>query len=171
MVRTKQTAKKSLPARGKLMKLRTKRDRISGAKHKVRSDAANESTSVIKKRRYKPGMRALQEIRRLQRTVNLLMPRAPFQRLVREIAMNVSEKNVDLRFQSLAISALQVCDLAQIYTKYVCTVDHKEAAEVYLTCLFEDTNLAAIHAKRVTIFPKDIQFVRRLRGEFARFGR
>ncbi|EJW88184.1 histone H3 [Wuchereria bancrofti] len=153
MVRTKQTAKKSLPARGKLMKLRTKRDRISGAKHKVRSDAANESTSVIKKRRYKPGMRALQEIRRLQRTVNLLMPRAPFQRLVREIAMNVSEKNVDLRFQSLAISALQ------------------EAAEVYLTCLFEDTNLAAIHAKRVTIFPKDIQFVRRLRGEFARFGR
>ncbi|VDN82758.1 unnamed protein product [Brugia pahangi] len=158
MVRTKQTAKKSLPARGKLMKLRTKRDRISGVKHKVHSDAANEST--IKKRRYKPvecvrcsGMRALQEIRRLQKTVNLLMPRAPFQRLVREIATNVSEKNVDLRFQSLAISALQ------------------EAAEVYLTCLFEDTNLAAIHAKRVTIFPKDIQFVRRLRGEFARFGR
>lgn len=53
-------------------------------------------------------MRALQEIRRLQKTVNLLMPRAPFQRLVREIAMNVAKKNVDLRFQSLAISALQV---------------------------------------------------------------
>lgn len=47
----------------------------------------------------------------------------------------------------------------------------QEAAEVYLTCLFEDTNLAAIHAKRVTIFPKDIQFVRRLRGEVVRFGR
>uniref|UniRef100_A0A915PYN6 Histone H2A/H2B/H3 domain-containing protein n=1 Tax=Setaria digitata TaxID=48799 RepID=A0A915PYN6_9BILA len=153
MARTKQTAKKSLPARGKLIKLRAKRERISGTKHKVRSnEVADESTSVIKKRRYKPGMRALQEIRRLQRTVNLLMPRAPFQRLVREIAMNMSEKNMDLRFQSLAISALQ------------------EAAEVYLTCLFEDTNLAAIHAKRVTIFPKDVQFVRRLRGEIARFG-
>ncbi|KAL3997963.1 histone H3.3 type a [Acanthocheilonema viteae] len=152
MVRTKQTAKKSLPTRGKLMKLRAKRERISGTKHKVQDEVSGENTSIIKKRRYKPGMRALQEIRRLQKTVNLLIPRAPFQRLVREIAMNVSEKNVDLRFQSLAISALQ------------------EAAEVYLTCLFEDTNLAAIHAKRVTIFPKDIQFVRRLRGEVTRFG-
>ncbi|CAG9539229.1 unnamed protein product [Cercopithifilaria johnstoni] len=152
MVRTKQTAKKSLPTRGKLMKLRAKRERITGTKHKVHGEAPGENTSFIKKRRYKPGMRALQEVRRLQKTVNLLIPRAPFQRLVREIAVNVSEKNVDLRFQSLAISALQ------------------EAAEVYLTCLFEDTNLAAIHAKRVTIFPKDIQFVRRLRGELTRFG-
>ncbi|MCP9260050.1 hypothetical protein DINM_003435 [Dirofilaria immitis] len=134
MARTKQTAKKSLPARGKLMKLRAKRERINGTKHKVQnSEPIVENISVIKKRRYKPGMRALQEIRRLQRTVNLLMPRAPFQRLVREIAMN-------------------------------------EAAEVYLTCLFEDSNLAAIHAKRITIFPKDIQFVRRLRGEITRFG-
>lgn len=47
----------------------------------------------------------------------------------------------------------------------------QEAAEIYLTCLFEDTNLAAIHAKRVTIFPKDMQFVRRLRGENVKFGR
>lgn len=53
-------------------------------------------------------MRALQEIRRLQRTVNLLIPRAPFQRLVREIALNVLNKGEDLRFQSVAISALQV---------------------------------------------------------------
>ncbi|VDK71486.1 unnamed protein product [Gongylonema pulchrum] len=98
-------------------------------------------------------MRALQEIRRLQRTVDLLIPRAPFQRLVREIAMDVAEKHLDIRFQFAAITALQ------------------EAAEVYLTCLFEDTNLAAIHGKRVTIFPKDIQFVRRLRGEIARYGR
>ncbi|VDK71376.1 unnamed protein product [Litomosoides sigmodontis] len=153
MVRTKQTAKKSLPTRGKLLRLRTKRERISGAKHKDHNEVSGGNTSLVKKRRYKPGVRALQEVRRLQRTVNLLIPRAPFQRLVREIAMNVSETSVDLRFQSLAISALQ------------------EAAEVYLTCLFEDTNLAAIHAKRVTIFPKDIQFVRRLRGEVVRFGR
>lgn len=55
MVRTKQTAKKSLPTRGKLMKLRAKRERISGAKHKIHSATAGESTSIIKKRRYKPG--------------------------------------------------------------------------------------------------------------------
>lgn len=55
MVRTKQTAKKSLPARGKLMKLRAKRERINGTKHKVHGKASNENTSVIKKRRYKPG--------------------------------------------------------------------------------------------------------------------
>lgn len=153
MVRTKQTARKTFPPRGKLMKLRTKRERVSGAKLKVRSDVASENTPAIKRRRYKPGIRALQEIRRLQRTVNLLIPRAPFQRLVREIALNILNKGEDLRFQSIAITALQ------------------EAAEVYLTCLFEDTNLAAIHAKRVTIFPKDIQFVRRLRGEVVLFGR
>jgi histone H3 len=67
-----------------------------------------------------------------------------FQRLVREIAQDFK---TDLRFQSSAVMALQ------------------EAAEAYLVSLFEDTNLAAIHAKRVTIQPKDIQLARRLRGE------
>jgi len=55
----------------------------------------------------------------------------------------------DLRFQSHAVLALQ------------------EAAEAYLVGLFEDTNLCAIHAKRVTIMPKDIQLARRIRGERA----
>lgn len=68
----------------------------------------------------------------------------PFQRLVREIAQDFK---TDLRFQSSAIGALQ------------------EAAEAYLVSLFEDTNLCAIHAKRVTIMPKDIQLARRIRGE------
>lgn len=81
------------------------------------------------------------------------MPRAPFMRLVREIARQVAPKHVDLRFQASAISALQ------------------EATEAYLTLLFEDTNLAAIHAKRVTIFPKDMQIVRRIRGEVIKYGR
>ncbi len=53
----------------------------------------------------------------------------------------------DMRVQSHAIQALQ------------------EASEAYLTALFEDTNLCAIHAKRVTIMPKDIQLARRIRGE------
>ncbi|VDM96114.1 unnamed protein product [Thelazia callipaeda] len=127
MVRTKQTAKKSLPPSERLTRLRAKRDLISDNKHKMHRIAGG----IVAKRRYKPGMRALKEIRHLQRTTNLLIARAPFQRLVREIA---------------------------------------EAAEVYLTCLFEDANLAAIHGKRVTVFPKDIQFVRRLRGETVRYG-
>ncbi len=55
----------------------------------------------------------------------------------------------DLRFQSSAILALQ------------------EASESYLVSLFEDTNLCAIHAKRVTIMPKDMQLARRIRGERA----
>ena len=69
---------------------------------------------------------------------------APFQRLVREIAQDMMS---DLRFQSTALLALQ------------------EAAESYLVGLFEDTLLCAVHAKRVTIMPKDIQLARRLRGE------
>ncbi|XP_009975984.1 PREDICTED: histone H3.3-like [Tauraco erythrolophus] len=72
--------------------------------------------------------------------------RRPFQRLVREIAQDFK---TDLRFQSSAVMALQ------------------EASEAYLVGLFEDTNLCAIHAKRVTIMPKDIQLARRIRGERA----
>nr|pir hypothetical protein K03A1.1 - Caenorhabditis elegans [Caenorhabditis elegans] len=89
---------------------------------------------------------ALREIRRYQKSTELLIRRAPFQRLVREIAQDFK---TDLRFQSSAVMALQ------------------EAAEAYLVGLFEDTNLCAIHAKRVTIMPKDIQLARRIRGERA----
>ena len=87
---------------------------------------------------------ALREIRRYQKSTELLIRKLPFQRLVREIAQDFK---TDLRFQSSAIGALQ------------------EASEAYLVSLFEDTNLAAIHAKRVTIQPKDIALARRLRGE------
>ncbi|QCE12646.1 histone H3 [Vigna unguiculata] len=76
----------------------------------------------------------------------LLIQKLPFQRLVREIAQDFK---TDLRFQISAVSALQ------------------EAAEAYLVGLFEDTNLCAIHTKRVTIMPKDIQLARRIRGERA----
>ena len=89
---------------------------------------------------------ALREIRKYQKSTDLLIRKAPFQRLVREVAQDY--KN-DLRFQSTAVLALQ------------------EAAESYLVGLFEDTNLCAIHAKRVTIMPKDIQLARRIRGERA----
>ncbi|OEH79615.1 histone H3 [Cyclospora cayetanensis] len=81
---------------------------------------------------------------RYQKSTDLLIRKLPFQRLVREIAQDFK---TDLRFQSSAVLALQ------------------EAAEAYLVGLFEDTNLCAIHAKRVTIMPKDIQLARRIRGE------
>ena len=97
----------------------------------------------IKKRAH-PGAVALSEIKFLQRTTELLLRKAPFQHLIKDIAQ--AEKT-DIRFQSAAISALQ------------------EAAEAYLVGLFEDTNLCAIHAKRVTIMTKDMQLARRIRGE------
>lgn len=109
------------------------------------SHMTNKITGGVKKpHRYKPGTVALREIRRYQKSTELLIRKLPFQRLVREIAQDFKS---DLRFQSSAIGALQ------------------ESVEAYLVSLFEDTNLCAIHAKRVTIQSKDIQLARRLRGE------
>lgn len=99
-----------------------------------------------KKRRYRPGTKALREIRTFQKSTELLMRKLPFQRLVREIA---DRFETDLRFQSAAISALQ------------------EASEAYIVGLFEDANYCALHGKRVTIMPKDMQLARRIRGERA----
>jgi len=101
-------------------------------------------SSSEKKHRFRPGTVALREIRKFQKSTELLIRRLPFQRLVREVAQ---EKASELRFQTQAVLALQ------------------EAAEAYLVGLFEDTNLCAIHAKRVTIMPKDMQLARRLRCE------
>ena len=99
---------------------------------------------VKRAHRFRPGTVALREIRRFQKSTELLVRKLPFQRLVREIA---NDFKTDLRFQSSAVLALQ------------------EAAEAYMVGLFEDTNLCAIHAKRVTIMPKDMQLARRIRGE------
>ena len=104
---------------------------------------------VKKPHRYRPGTVALREIRRFQKSTDLLIRKAPFQRLVRQMVQNDLSLNVrsDLRFQSTAMLALQ------------------EAAEAYLINVFEWTNLAAIHAKRVTIMPKDMQLAMRIRGD------
>ncbi|KAF2094009.1 histone H3-like centromeric protein cse-4 [Rhizodiscina lignyota] len=104
------------------------------------------------KRRYKPGTQALREIRKYQRSTDLLLLKLPFARLVREVAMNMVPTGEMLRWQSQAIQALQ------------------EAAEAFLVHLFEDTNLCAIHAKRVTIMQKDIQLARRIRGAWGGLG-
>lgn len=99
---------------------------------------------VKKPHRYRPCTVALREIRRYQKSVDLLLPKLPFQRVVREIAQQYRS---DFRLQSVAVAALQ------------------EASEAYLVSLFEDTQLCAIHAKRVTIMPKDMQLARKIRGE------
>lgn len=109
-----------------------------------KKDNNGAATGVKKPHRYRPGTVALREIRKYQKSTDLLIRKLPFQRLVREIAQDFKP---DLRFQSTAILALQ------------------EATEAYLVSLFEDTNLCAFHAKRVTIMPQDIHLARRLRGE------
>ncbi|KAF1957325.1 histone-fold-containing protein [Byssothecium circinans] len=100
------------------------------------------------KKRFKPGTVALREIRRYQKTVDLLLLKAPFQRLVREICQRVTTEDGPNRWQSQAVQALQ------------------EATEAFLVSLFHDANLCAIHAKRVTIQQKDIQLARRLRANW-----
>jgi len=130
-----------IPKRSKLDMMREYRASQEAAGVTVTAPAAN---IPIKKPRYRPGENSIREIRRYQKSTELLVRKLPFQRLIREIAQNYKS---DLRFQGSAIMALQ------------------EAAESYLVGLFEDTNLCAIHAKRVTILPKDIQLSRRIRGE------
>ena len=172
MARTKQTARKSTGGKAPRKQLATKAARKSapatGGVKKVCGSCVKHCSwcrrclisfvipsipppcltfaSVLQPHRYRPGTVALREIRKYQKSTELLIRKLPFQRLVREIAQDFK---TDLRFQSSAVLALQ------------------EAAEAYLVGLFEDTNLAAIHAKRVTIMPKDIQLARRIRGERA----
>ncbi|MCO5560898.1 hypothetical protein L7F22_014518 [Adiantum nelumboides] len=98
---------------------------------------------VKKPHRFKAGTVALREIRKYQKSTELLMRKIPFQRVVREIAQDYK---TDLRFQSHGVLALQ------------------EACEAFLVGLFEDANLCAIHAKRVTIMPKDMQLAQRIRN-------
>ena len=118
----------------------------AGTSHGSQKSTPAGSRGVKQPHRYRPGTVALREIRRYQKSTELLIRKLPFQRLVHEIAQDFK---TDLRFQSAAVMALQ------------------EASEAYLVGLFEDSNLCAIHAKRVTIMPKDIQLARRIRGERA----
>ena len=130
MSRTKETAAKSSASKG------------SAKKAKVSKSASGNS--VKRTHRYRPGTVALREISRYQRGTELLLRKAPFQRLVREISLVGKD---GLRFQSAAVLAIQ------------------EATEAYMISLLADTNLCAIHTRRVTVMPKDLHLARRLRGE------
>ncbi|KAL0236176.1 hypothetical protein GEMRC1_002758 [Eukaryota sp. GEM-RC1] len=123
MARTKQTSRKTTSTK-------TPRKHLA---HKAARKAAPTTGGIKKPHRYRPGTVALREIRKFQKSTELLIRKLPFQRLVREIAQEFGN---ELRFQAVAIGALQ------------------EAAEAYLVGVFEDTNLCAIHAKESLLCPR-----------------
>ena len=131
MARVKQTARKSTGGKAPRKQLSTKAAR----------KAAPAIGGCKKPHRYRPGTVALREIRKYQKSTDLLLCKLPFQRFVREVTQNVRG---DLRFQATALAASQ------------------EASKAYLIGLLEDTNLCAIHARRVTIMPKDLQLSRQI---------
>jgi histone H3 len=130
--RTKATARKSTGG-----KAPRKAISLTGPARKK----APEVGDVKKPHRFHPGTVALREIRRYQKSTALLIRKLPFQRFVREIAQDIK---TDLRFQASAMAALQ------------------ESLEAYLVGMMENSNLSAIHAKRVTVMPKDIELANRL---------
>jgi len=142
MTKAKMTARKSTGGKAPRKLLATKAPRKS---HGGKAPRTPGTPRTPGKRRYRPGTRALMEIRRYQRNTDLLIPKMPFSRVIREIAQSLGSTK-DLRFQSTAIMCLQ------------------EAAEAFLVTLFEDSVLCAIHAKRVTLMPKDMDLARRIRG-------
>lgn len=109
----------------------------------------NEEEPVKQKiiERYPPGVRAMKEIRKYQYSTELLISKPAFKRLVKSISFNLT-KDDSLKWSKLSIEALQ------------------HTAEDFLVGLFEDSNLCALHAKRVTMLVKDMQLARRIRGRF-----
>ena len=148
MARTKQTARLNTGGKAPRRQFQTKPVPTRKGKGRQGTPAAPAPAQPKRRHRYRPGTVALREIRRYQKSTDLLICKLPFERLVREILLDV-EFGRDKRLGNGAVGALQ------------------EASEAYLVELFEDTNLCAIHAKRVTIMPKDIQLARRIRGERA----
>ena len=118
-------------------------------KRKSKKINRHQNGAIKRPHRYRPGTLALREIHKFQKSTQLLIRKIPFQRLVKSILNDL--KGMDYRMMSQALLAIQ------------------EAAEAYLVGLFEDTNLCAIHAKRITIMKRDIVLARRIRGEFYKY--
>ena len=142
MVRTKVTCQRNMGGKAPRRALHTSKKSPGVQLAQVAGKAIRQC--LKKPHRYRPGTVALREIRRYQKTTETLIRKKPFERLVREVALVYKST---LRFQVSAIAAIQ------------------EACEAFLVGLFQDTNLCAIHTKRVTIMPKDMQLARRIRGE------
>ena len=141
MARTKQTARKSTGGKAPRKRLATKAARRS----------APATGGIKKPHRYRPGTVALREIRRYQKSTDLLIRKLPFQRLAREVLQDLNQPGFGRHdvecFRSTSLLAMQ------------------ESVKAFSVGLFEDANLCAIHARRVTIMPKDMQLALRIRGE------
>ena len=129
-----------------LMKTRTKMMKIDQSIMKKKRKI-KPSGSIRKPHRYRPGTVALREIRKYQKTVDLLIPKKPINVVTREIAADLTREGHDLRFERAALDAIH------------------ESAEAFHVGLFEDTNMVASHAGRKTISKKDMDLVLRIRGD------
>ncbi|GMT33066.1 hypothetical protein PFISCL1PPCAC_24363, partial [Pristionchus fissidentatus] len=152
MARTKQTARKTTnepltkQERSLATKLQTKRDKHRSLSHMGKTSSP-QKIKIAAPRRCLITANVLKDIRRYQRSVDLLIPKMPFRRVVRQIMEKFNTGGDPLRIQSVAVEALQ------------------EAAEMYLVGVFDDANMAALHAKRVTVMPRDLDLIRRIRRE------
>ena len=143
MARTKQTARRSTGRKAPRFQLATKAARRS----------APASGGVKKPHRYRPGTVALREICRYQKSTDLLIHKVPFQRLAREVLQDLNKPGSYPRFTATCFQATSLLAI-------------QESVEAFSIGMFEDINLCAIHARRVTIMPKDIQLALQIRGEF-----
>lgn len=122
--------------------------------NRKKKDGKVNNTDNVSGRRSRPGTKALRDIKKLQKGTDLLMAKLPFSRLVKEISTDLfsleyaTSNSEPPRYQATALMALQ------------------EASEAFLVHLFEDSNLCAIHAKRVTLMQRDIHLARRIRGQW-----
>ena len=147
MARTK-PQRPTLPTRGSG---KAPRGKCKQGRPPPRKQGPRKSNTGIKKpHRYRPGTCALREIRRYQKSTDLLVAKLPFARYFREVVGENKPASWGTDTPRVTGSALAAT---------------QEAYEAYQVGLFEDTNLCAIHAKRITIMPKDIQLARRIRGE------
>ena len=148
MPKGKNVASKLSPSKMSKSKKSAASGKVSGTSKKITKKTAPATGGIkdkaVKKMKFKPGTVALREIKRYQKSTQMLMPHAPFQRLVRSITRDIDH---DLKFQSQAIMALQ------------------ESTEAYVVGLLEDAQLCSLHANRVTVMKKDIDLSRRIRGD------
>ena len=109
-----------------------------------RGEAKLDKEREEKTKKTRQGLKALKEIKKYQSSTEMLIRRLSFQRVVKEIVQKIQE---DLRLWSTAILVLQ------------------EVGDMVLLGLLEQSNLCMLHARRVTIMPKDVQLARHIRGD------
>lgn len=142
MARTKALATKANKAKKDVPE---KKDLKKKAKTQTQKDKTQGTQGEgSKKMRKRPGAMALREIRKYQRSTDTVIRRLGFQRLVRDIAQQIVP---EAKFQQSSLKVIQEC------------------TEMYLCRLFEDSQLCTLHAKRVTVFVKDMALAKRIRGD------